>query len=40
MTTDLRQVVITGMGLVSPSGNDLEEFWEFIVPEARAAWDH
>ena len=30
MTSDLRQVVITGMGLVSPAGNDLEEFWDAL----------
>jgi 3-oxoacyl-[acyl-carrier-protein] synthase II len=30
MTSDLRQVVITGMGLVSPAGNDLEEFWDSL----------
>ncbi len=27
---DLRQVVITGMGLVSPTGNTLEEFWDSL----------
>lgn len=30
MTAELRQVVITGMGLVSPVGNSLEEFWESL----------
>ncbi len=30
MTADLRQVVITGMGLVSPTGNTLEEFWNSL----------
>ena len=30
MTADLRQVVITGMGLVSPIGNSLEEFWDSL----------
>ena len=30
MTADLRQVVITGMGLVSPTGNSLEEFWDSL----------
>ena len=30
MTTDLRQVVITGMGLVSPIGDTLEQFWDSL----------
>jgi 3-oxoacyl-[acyl-carrier-protein] synthase II len=30
MTEELRQVVITGMGLVSPMGNSLEEFWDSL----------
>lgn len=30
MTANLRQVVITGMGLVSPIGNSLDEFWNSL----------
>ena len=30
MTTELRQVVITGLGLVSPLGDNLDEFWSAL----------
>lgn len=31
MTKELKRVVITGMGVVSPLGNSLEEFWKNIT---------
>lgn len=31
MTKELKRVVITGMGVITPLGNSLDEFWENIV---------
>ena len=29
--SDRRRVVVTGMGVLSPVGNDLEAFWEALI---------
>ena len=31
MKKDLKRVVVTGMGAISPLGNTVEEFWKNIV---------
>jgi 3-oxoacyl-[acyl-carrier-protein] synthase II len=31
MTKDLKRVVVTGMGAITPLGNSLEEFWKNII---------
>ena len=31
MTKELKRVVITGMGAITPLGNSLDEFWRNIV---------
>ncbi len=35
--TDIRRVVITGMGVVAPSGSNLDQFWRSIVGGISAA---
>ena len=30
-----RRVVITGLGAVTPTGNNVQEFWQGICPERR-----
>ena len=35
--SSMRRVVVTGMGMVTPVGRDLESTWSALLP-ARAAW--
>ena len=35
-----RRVVVTGLGAVTPIGNNVEDFWAGIVKESRHRTDH